>query len=116
MDLGITTEVYQKAQSSANPAHRMQSVVPIHSKDHQVCGGASDISLVITHTQKHLKRSDVLIAGLKVVAKYIENAKEDILIDPFFCKAFILIINTALVSEKISQQHLSNHNYCGLHI
>ena len=107
VDLGITTEVYQKAQSSANPAHRMQSIVPIHSKDHHVCDGASDISLVITHTQKHLKRSDILTAGLKVVAKYIENAKGDILIDPFFSKAFILIINTALVSEKISQQQLA---------
>ena len=109
MDLGITTEVYQKAQSSANPAQRMQTIAPIHSKDHQVIGGASDISLVITHTQKHLKRSDILNAGLKAVAQYIESAKEDILFDPFFSKAFIMIMNTALVSEQStrSQQQLA---------
>ena len=109
VDLGITTEVYQKAQSSANPAQRMQTIAPIHSKDHQIIGGVSDISLVITHTQKHLKRSDILNAGLKAVAQYIESAKEDILFDPFFSKAFIMIMNTALVSEQStrSQQQLA---------
>lgn len=109
VDLGISTEVYQKAQSSAYPAQRMHTIVPIHSKDQQVFGGVSDITLVIMHTQKHLKRSDILNAGLEVIAQYIESAKEDRLFDPFFSKAFIMIMNTVVVSEQStrSQQQLA---------
>lgn len=97
VDLGITTEVYQKAQSF--------TIAPIHSKDNQVIGGISDISLVITHMQKHLKQSDILNAGLQVVAQYIESAKENILFDPFFSEAFIMIMNTALMSEQSTRSH-----------